>query len=63
MNQLPPHDWDDDEHRAAIYHAFDTWFRCYMTNSKVQAHRWQMELTRLTNAAKVRKAMLEGEGV
>jgi hypothetical protein len=56
---LPPHPWDDDAHRTAILTAFDVWSICYEQGNRMQAHRWHMELTRLTRDAERRRQQLQ----
>lgn len=54
---LQPHEWDDEAHHTAIATAFDIWFLSHEQGNRVQAHRWQMELQRLTDDARRRRSV------
>lgn len=54
---LPPHEWDDEIHHTAIATCFDVWFLAHEQGNRVQAHRWQTELRRLTDDARQRRPL------
>lgn len=55
-----PHPWDDDRHRHAIWAAFDHVCQAQETGAAMRTRGWQITLRRLTDDAKVRKAVLLG---
>ena len=53
-------EWDSAFERDRIYQAFEHWSIAYESGAVYAANKYHRQLERLTDLAKVRKAVLEG---
>ena len=53
-------EWDSAFERDRIYQAFEHWSIAYESGATLAARKYHRQLERLTDMAKVRKAVLEG---
>lgn len=56
---LPPHPWDDPDHRRAIHEAFDKWFIAYDCKAIRQEQFWRVRLRKLCLDAQLRRATMD----